>query len=92
MQPEQHPQYRHADNVSWRRVGDQVLIIQIPTSAYFSLNGVGALVWEKLGAGDDAVRVREAVCREYDAEPAAVERDVAKLIGKLTKAQLLLAR
>jgi hypothetical protein len=88
--PSKTQTYKHAENISWRKVGADGVLLNLDTSAYYSLNEVGVLIWERIGMGDDAEAVTQAVCGKYDREPALVRKDVDALIKDLLAKGLLL--
>ena len=81
--------YRHAENISWRRVGAEAVLLDLDTSAYYSLNEVGIIVWERLGAGDGVEAIAAAVCKQYDAREPEVRKHVEGLIADLVAKGLL---
>jgi hypothetical protein len=81
--------YRHADHVSWRRVENDVVILDMNTSVYYSLNETGVVVWEVLGEGKSVDEAEKEVARRYVSEPRKVAGDVGKLIKSLLKENLL---
>ena len=81
--------FKHAAHVSWRRVADEVVVLDLKTSAYFALNESGALIWERLGAGASREDVVAAVYGEYEVSLNDASRHVDALIQKLLKAKVL---
>lgn len=51
------------DHLVWRQVGDEVMVLDIDTSEYLSVNASGAVLWPLLTQG----------CRREDLERALVE-------------------
>lgn len=51
------------DHLVWRQVGDEVMVLDIETSQYLSVNSSGAVLWPLLTDG----------CRREDLERALVE-------------------
>ncbi|MBI4386901.1 MAG: PqqD family protein [Elusimicrobia bacterium] len=84
--------YRHAGHVAWRRVDGEVVVLDLNTSAYFALDDAGALIWERLGAGDSLEDVQVAVCKEYAVEPEAAHRDLEALVRDMLKAKMIESR
>jgi hypothetical protein len=84
--------FKHAAGVSWRRVGDEGVLLDLQTSDYFSLNDVGVFIWEKLGLGASVQETEKALCNEYDVAPAEARRNVEAFIGRLRSQKLLVAR
>jgi hypothetical protein len=82
--------YRHAENITWRKVGDEGVLLNLDSSVYYSLNEPGILVWERLGEGDDVDAAAAAVCARFDGPEAQVRKDVASLVADLLEKGLLL--
>lgn len=63
----------------------QAVILDTAAGRYFSLDGVGALVWELLnGAQDTTVETLEAaVLSRYDVEPERCRHDLLALLTDL---------
>ena len=81
--------YRHADHVSWRKVENEAVVLDLNSSDYFSLNETGLLIWEKIGEGSTLEGLAEAVASEYDVEAKAAKADVKKLVDELVKRKLI---
>jgi hypothetical protein len=84
--------FKHAGQVSWRRVDDEVVILNLTTSAYFSLNESGALIWEKLGEGLPLDEVHDAICRKFTVAAPQARQDLEDLAAHLLEKKLLVAR
>ncbi|MFA6003944.1 MAG: PqqD family protein [Elusimicrobiota bacterium] len=81
--------YRHADHISWRKVGEDAVLLDQNTSLYFSINNVGALIWERLGAGTDLASIREEICREFSVEPERAQKHMDEFIQELCAKNVL---
>ena len=71
------------DDIEWRDVGDEVLILSLNSATYFSLSGSGVILWKALlgGAGrDDLV---DSLVSRFDVAKDQVERDVDSFISSL---------
>ncbi|MGH7442476.1 MAG: PqqD family protein [bacterium] len=84
--------YKHAERAAWRQVDKEAVILDLESSEYYSLNEVGVLIWEKLGAGAEMDDIVESVCEDFDVDTAKAKKDVAALVGDLTKKKLLEVR
>ena len=92
MAKDTHPRvYKHAAHVAWRRVDEEAVILDLDSSDYYSLNGVGSVIWERLGKGDTAEQIQGAVCGEFDVLPDKALKGIKALVKELTGAKLLLA-
>ena len=63
------------------RVGD--------LDSIYTLNDVGALIWELIGARASGSQIVDAVTSEFDVPPGQAERDALDLIGSLEAAGLI---
>lgn len=85
------PLPRPRTSIVWTALPDGAVLFAPDTEVYFSLNAVGALVWELLGA--DCASLDDLCARIVEAFPDApadlVRDDVAALLGELRSAGLL---
>ncbi|HNW91362.1 MAG TPA: PqqD family protein [bacterium] len=82
--------YRVAQQeVAWRRVDRDVLILHLRTGYYYSLNEVGARLWEELAGGASFARACTVIAGEFDADAATVRADAEKVLAELCREQLL---
>jgi hypothetical protein len=82
--------YRFGPDIAWRRIGDESVVLNLKSSAYYTLNETAALLWETLGEGLPPHKAVERLCAEFDAEPAAVSRDVEAALAELLNERLIL--
>lgn len=78
---------RDADFV-FRRISDEVILLPIRRNlgdleSIYSLNDVGARIWELLDGRRSLADIRDALLGEFDASPDAVEVDLLEFIGTL---------
>ena len=73
-------------------IDDEVVIIDMATGAYYSLDRCGALVWQALEAGLSVAEVIEQVRQRYDGEPEAMAQAVEQLVAQLEQETLMLPR
>ena len=76
-------------SVMARRVGDEVIVLDLTGGAYFGLPDVGARIWELLLDGKSLIQVAEAIANEYDVDRATAEDDVIRLVTELRNKGLL---
>lgn len=67
------------DGVTWREVGDEIVVLHLNTSRYLSLNGTGALLWRRLADGgaerEELVDLLLATFEDVDKPTAASDVD-----------------
>lgn len=76
-------------HIAWRRVEDQVVALDLNTSIYWSLDGVGAWIWERLAEGRTAESILEALGDEYDVQPETAREDLQRFLGELEQEGLV---
>lgn len=81
---------RTAD-VAWKQIDDEVVILDLRTSRYLSLNRSGALVWSGLVAGATREQLVAALVRGYDIAPEVATADLERLLAQLAERELLSA-
>jgi hypothetical protein len=72
-----------SDDAVFRELDGQSVLLNLATGMYFGLDAVGTHVWQ-LAAADGSLRaVCDRLVAEYDADPAAIERDLLALAETL---------
>lgn len=72
-----------SDDAVFREMDGESVLLNLETGMYFGLDEVGTRVW-RLAADNGSLRaVRERLVEEYDADPAAIERDLLALADAL---------
>jgi len=72
-----------SDDAVFREMDGESVLLNLETGMYFGLDEVGTRVW-CLAADNGSLRaIRERLVEEYDADPAAIERDLLALADAL---------
>lgn len=71
------------------RVDDEILIVDLDGGELLSLDGTGRAVWELIDGTRSVAEIVSALGNSYDAEQAALTRDVNALLAELEKAALV---
>ncbi len=74
---------RIPDEVLARQVGEETVILHLASGTYFSLDPVGARVWQLLAQGATLAEVCAAIVEEYDVSEEQLARDVMDLVEDL---------
>lgn len=71
------------------RIGDEVVVMNLATGDFFSLEGAAAAIWELLdGRRDRAGAVAELAAR-FAGEPGEIAADLDRFVAELEEAGLL---
>jgi len=81
-----------APSVHARPLHDEVVVLDMAGGEFFSLDEVGARVWERIVAGASIAEVVAALTADYDADAERIERDVLALVGELVTRRLVTAK
>lgn len=72
----------------FRDLDGEAVILDLVSGTYFGLNAVGARIWQLMERHGGLRAVYEDLCREYDATPDVLERDLLALVSRLEQARL----
>ena len=85
--------YAASENVIARTIGDETVLLNIDTEAYFGLNEVGSVVWQSLNNGPlDTQSIVNAVTENFDVERTLAAADVSALLATLLDQGLVQAQ
>ena len=80
--------YRRNDNFVSRRIEAETILVPIRNNVgdldcIFSLNPVGALVWEQLDGVATLGAIRDRIVGEYDVSAVAAEADLNAFVAEM---------
>jgi hypothetical protein len=87
MEPESRPNKR--DQVLARQTSGGLVVLDPKSGHYYSLDEVGARIWELSDGTRTVSEIVATLCREYDALAATVEEDALELLGELADEELV---
>jgi hypothetical protein len=82
---------RIADDVVFRDVEGETVILSIGSGSFFGLTPVATRIWELMDLGKDLGEILATLIDEYDAPAADLERDLRALASHLVARQLVVA-
>lgn len=77
------------DGLAWREVGDEVVILDLESSQYLSLNASGAQLWKLIEQPTTVADLIRALVSEYEIEDEEAERDVFEFLESCRASKLL---
>jgi hypothetical protein len=72
-----------AEDVIWRDLGDEVVILSLANNNYFGLVGAGGQMWRQLAENESTDRAIEALMKEFDTDAATLRTDMQVLVREL---------
>lgn len=79
LQQRQATAPQRAPHTAWRRLGDEMVVIDLAANMVYGLDDGGGRVWEMLGEGREVAELAAAVVGDGDAACQAVASFVAEL-------------
>jgi hypothetical protein len=78
-----------SNRVLSQQVGDTNVLLDPDSGEYFSLDEVGARIWELCDGRRTADAIAAALGEEYEADVSAIRADVVRLLTELHGAKLI---
>jgi hypothetical protein len=81
--------YRIPETALYRQVDNEIVVLEIATSQYHTLNDSAAFAFEHLGAGRTVAETVDLMLEEFEVSRPQAETDVAILVTDLVNSGLL---
>jgi hypothetical protein len=79
----------HSPDVSWRRVGETLILLDFRTSMYFTLEETAVWIWERIAKGGDVDELAREMSGEFSVEESVARRDIDAFIDSLEAESLI---
>jgi len=76
-------------DVVWRDLEGEVVILNLATATYFGLEGVGNEIWRFLAEHRSTEHLVETLCDTFDVTPEQLQRDLDSFIAELAEKGLI---
>lgn len=77
------------DDLEWREIDSDVVVLDGRDATYLTLNGSGALLWRMLAANTTRAEMVGALLDAYDVEESTAAADTDAFLEALTRQGLL---
>jgi len=77
------------DDIIWRVVDDEALILNTSNGYYFSMNGTATEAWCLLTEGKSIDEVARVIAERYEIDLTSAKADVEALLQELKKEQIV---
>ena len=74
---------RVSEDVVFREIAGEAVLLELNTGIYFGLNPVGTRIWSLLSENDSLEQIFETMQAEYEVPAEQLERDLLNLVGAL---------
>jgi len=77
------------DDLEWREIDGEIVVLDLATSRYFAVNRSGAVLWLALSGDVDQPELVALLCERYALDPTAAGAAVEEFLGALRDRDLL---
>ena len=81
--------YKTTDEVTWRDVNGELVVLRLTSGEYYSFNSVDRLTWMSISEGKSITEIIDTIASEYDVTPEQAESDVHSFVEGLLTNNLL---
>ncbi len=76
--------YSVSDKVTWKDLGESVVVLNLFTSEYYTLNETASVIWRALVKGNSFEEIRALLLEAYDAEPQTIDEAIQSNLDQWT--------
>ena len=77
--------YSLSEEYVWKEVGERVVILNLDSGRYYSLNSSGSLIWRGLLEGLSTEQIADQLCAAFRVDEHTAKEDTEKMIRELSK-------
>jgi hypothetical protein len=77
------------DDVVWRHEGEEIVVLELATTSYLTLNGSGKLLWLSLVEGATIETLADQLAAQYQIPADEAKADASAFVSALTERNLL---
>jgi len=82
--------FKKDPDVVWRKIADEFVLVPVRRKLgdlenLFTLNEVGARIWEVIDGKKKVWEIKRILCREFKAEETVMEKDLIEFLQQLEK-------
>ncbi|HTT88959.1 MAG TPA: PqqD family protein [Acidimicrobiales bacterium] len=79
-----------SERAVWREVGDEIVILDVPTATYLTLNSSAVTLWKHLEEGATPSELSAELVATYEIGEDKAAQDVQRFLGALKERSLIL--
>ncbi len=83
--------WKPSPDLASRKVADEIVLLNIKTSDYYSMNPTAVFIWELICRDKNFGEIVKAVAGEFGAEAGRIKKDVLELV-KILESQKIISR
>jgi len=79
----------NSPNVIHEIIDGEAVLVNLDSGSYYSIDSVGAVVWDYVEKGLSRHQIVEAIASQYDGEQADIDQGIQQLFAQLQEEQLI---
>ena len=79
----------NSPGVIFEQFADETVVINLDSGHYYTLDAIGATLWERVTGAAALDDVVEEFRRDYDGDPAAIDASIREFVAQLLSEQLI---
>jgi hypothetical protein len=86
-----HPQttFKTSQSVAWRDVNDEVVILNLKSGEYYTLNDVGQFIWKSAMEGKSIQAIQQAIIETFNVPAEQAIKDLHGFLAGMIKEGML---
>jgi len=81
--------YKLSEDVTWRDVDEEMIVLHLPTGKYYTFNNTGHLAWQQLAEGKDTSEITFQIMEKYEIDKETATKDLQAFISGLVEHKLI---
>ena len=81
--------WKLSPGIASRKVADEVVLLNLKTSDYYSMNPTAVIVWELICKNKKLGEIVKTMAAQFNADAGRVKKDVLELIKKLESEKIV---
>ncbi len=82
--------YILTDEFVWKEIGQQVVVLQFETGAYWTLNDTASFIWKSIVEGCSADEAAERLSVEFDVSKESAQADIQEFLKDCIDKKMLI--
>jgi len=82
--------YTLTDEFVWKEIGQQVVVLQFETGAYWTLNDTASFIWKSMVEGCSADEAAERLAAEFNVGKDSAQADIQEFLKDCIDKKMLI--
>ena len=82
--------YTLTDEFVWKEIGQQVVVLQFETGAYWTLNDTASFIWKSIVEGYSPEEVIERLSAEFNVSKESAQADIQGFLNNCIDKKMLI--